>query len=158
MWDEVKEYLAQDEVIEKGQRTFLRNSKLVMPTGRGDHHDLGTVLSRVKDDHGHIFEEVRDPAIVWSRRRTHAKFGYWMEDYNVIVVNRILDHPKVPSCVLDYVVYHELLHKVHGSINLAGARESHFYAFGEDERRFEKREEAEAFLDKVFKSRGKCLK
>jgi hypothetical protein len=157
MWDDVKEYLAQDHVVEKGRRILLQTSSQVMSTGRGDHHDLTEIMKGIKEAYfeGQGFKE---PTAVWSRRRTHAKFGYWMEDYDVVVINRILDHPDVPAYVVAYVLYHELLHKKHGSLNLSGARECHYHHFNIDEKRFEQRQEAEAFLDKVYKSRGQCLK
>jgi len=157
MWNHVKDFLAQDHVVKKGQRIFLQTSNLVMGTGKGDHHDLSEVMKGIKE--GYFKEQgFKEPAVVWSRRRTHAKFGYWMGDYDVVVINRILDHPEVPAYVVGYVLFHELLHKKHGSINLSGARECHYHNFNLDEKRFDKWKEAEAFLDKVYKSRGQCLK
>jgi hypothetical protein len=159
LWERVKGYLESDDCIERSQRAFLQRSKTVRRSPRGDHHDLRRSLGRIKEryfsEEGFGFKE---PTVVWSSRRSHQKFGYWMADYNIIVVNRVLDNPNVPEDVVDFVVFHELLHKKHGFLNLAGASEAHYQSFNLDERRFDGHEEVERFLGKIYKTRGKCLK
>jgi len=165
LWEKVKAYLSDKDVVEKGQKAFLKKRTRVLQTSKGMHHDLAEAFKRVRTkyfsgpdcvDMG--LEGPDRPAVVWSKQRTHSRFGYWMEDYNIIVINRILDSPQVPEKVVDFVLYHEILHKKHGSINLAGAREAHHQVFNLDERRFEGQKEAETFLAKVYKTRGQCLK
>jgi len=45
-----------------------------------------------------------------------------------------LDDRAVPARVLDFVMYHELLHKKHGSLIVNGRRLAHSLAFREEER------------------------
>jgi hypothetical protein len=164
LWERVKAYLSEKDVVDKGQKAFLKKRSRVLPTSKGRHHDLTEAFKRVKAEYfsgpdcAELGLEGPDrPAVVWSKQRSHCRFGYWMEGYNVIVINRILDSPQVPERVIDYVLYHEVLHKKHGAINLAGVRESHHQVFNLDERRFEGHKEAEAYLQKIYKTRGQCL-
>ena len=164
LWERVKAFLAEKEVVGKGQKAYLDKKTRVIPTSRGKHHDLSDCLKRVRTKYFSApecapmgLEGPDRPAVVWSRQRTYKRFGYWMQDYNLIVISRVLDSPQVPDYVVDYVLYHEILHKKHGAINLAGARESHHQTFNLDERRFEHHKDAEAFLQKVYKTKGQCL-
>ena len=164
LWTKVKEFLADKEVVQKGQKAYMDKRSRVIPTSTGKHHDLADSFKRVREKYFSDAEcapmdlEGPDrPAVVWSTQKTYKRFGYWMGDYNLIVISRVLDSQKVPNFVLDYVVYHELLHKKHGAINLAGARECHHWDFNLEERKFDKHKEAEAFLSKVYKTKGQCL-
>ena len=62
------------------------------------------------------------------------------------LVSRSLDREGVPPGVLDYVMYHEMLHIRHGSEYSGGRRRIHTGEFRSDERRFEGWREAEAWL------------
>jgi hypothetical protein len=158
LWHKVKDYLAQDEVKRRSQAAFVKRSGQVRQSPIGDHHDLRKSLRRVVDAYFKDGLGFKEPSVMWSRRRSHKRWGYWMEDYDVIVINRILDHPKVPAPVVDFIVYHELLHKKHGHINISGATESHHHGFNIDERRFEGWKEVEAYLEKIYKTKGRCLR
>jgi hypothetical protein len=52
------------------------------------------------------------------------------------MVSATLDSREVPSYVVDFVVYHELLHKKHGATWQNGRQAVHTSSFREDERRF----------------------
>ena len=47
-----------------------------------------------------------------------------------------LDDPRVPSSLVDFVMYHELLHKKHGAVLVNGRRLVHSPQFRAEERRF----------------------
>jgi predicted metal-dependent hydrolase len=65
---------------------------------------------------------------------------------DLVMLSVTLDDPDVPDFVVDFVMYHELLHKVMGSKVVNGRRYAHTPAFREAERAFPRYEEAEAFL------------
>lgn len=160
MWKRIKEHLGSEECIVRSQQAFLRRSNTVMASPLGDNHDLRRSLKRVKeryfDPEGGL--GFQDPVLAWSKRPTYKRFGYWMEDYNIIVVSRVLDSPKVPEKVVDFIVYHELLHKKHGHLNLAGHSEAHYHSFNVDEKRFEDHKIVENILAKIYKSKGEWTK
>lgn len=90
------------------------------------------------------------PRLSWSRTASRRRFGHHDADHDVIVLSRVLDDPKVPEFVLDFVVYHELLHILHPPrLGSGGRRMVHHRAFREAEARFPQRAEAEDWLRRL---------
>ena len=112
--------------------------------GRGRHFDLTAVFARVN---GAYFEgRMSPPHLAWSRSVLRQEFGRYESSRDTVTLNRALDHPDVPERVVEYVLYHELLHKELGVQVRAGRRQVHPRAFREAERRFVHRTDAEACL------------
>jgi predicted metal-dependent hydrolase len=65
------------------------------------------------------------------------------------MISITLDDPDVPAFALDFVMYHELLHKKHGSMTVNGRRLSHSQAFRAEERQFAKYYEAERLIKEL---------
>lgn len=111
----------------------------------GVHHDLMAACGRVADRY--FGDTTARPRLVWSRAFTSRLFGYYDRVRDTLMVSRTLDRPDVPGYVVDFVVYHELLHKNLGVDFRNGRLASHTPEFREEERRFECYPEAQAFLD-----------
>jgi hypothetical protein len=62
-----------------------------------------------------------------------------------IVVNRKLDHPRIPSYCIEQVMHHEMLHQKHGGVRINNRTYFHTRAFRAEERRYEKFALAESF-------------
>jgi hypothetical protein len=149
LWKKVTRYLYTDEVVARAQASFLEKEETIDPDPDGDCYDLNHVFDTVNSRY--FDGRAEKPALAWSRRQWYAKFGYYMEDHNAIVISKILDNYSIPRFVLEYVMFHELLHMIHGHLNISGASESHHYYFKTDEKKFERREEAEEWLEKIYK-------
>lgn len=122
-----------------------RGRKHIEPVGR--HRSLLESCLRVQLDlELHL---PQTPRLSWSRTDSRRRFGHWDPDHGCIVVSQTLDDAKVPEFVLDYVVYHELLHIVHPVEETAGRRRIHSAAFRRDERRFARWREAERWLERL---------
>ena len=88
----------------------------------GKHHDLVASLERVSVRYFGAVEGMNEVAIGWgraraSRRRRNAKsrsraLATYSYGDRAIRVNPVLDSKRVPVYVLDWIVYHELLHHV----------------------------------------------
>ncbi len=76
------------------------------------------------------------PTLAWSKRRTYAKLGSYHFNHDAVVISPILDDKQVDREIVSYVVYHELLHRVHGVVERSGRRYVHTPAFRRDEKRF----------------------
>jgi hypothetical protein len=101
----------------------------------GDTYDLDEVCERVRHQYFGT-PAPRPTSLSWSSRLTYRTFGQYNSLRDRITVSRSLDNPKVPPAVVDFIMYHELLHKIHG-IGWAVARQTmHTTAFRTDERRF----------------------
>lgn len=65
------------------------------------------------------------------------------------MISITLDDPQVPPYVIEFVMYHELLHKEVGIQLVNGRRYAHTTAYKEKEKRFHSYEKARAFLDQL---------
>jgi predicted metal-dependent hydrolase len=75
--------------------------------------------------------------------------GHYDYFRDIVMLSVTLDAPDVPDFVIDYVMYHELLHKAMGAEVVNGRRYAHTPAFREAERKFPRYDEAEAFLQET---------
>lgn len=103
----------------------------VLPT-QGRAHDLAASFERVNALY--FGNQMARPTLVWNRTLTARKFAHYQPSRDTVMVSVTLDDPGVSASLLDYVMYHELLHKKHGSPLVNGRRQSHTPAFRADER------------------------
>ena len=83
---------------------------------------------RITSAQGHIYhlEEVFEqlnqrffygllarPVMTWSGEQSRNRLGHYDPAHNAIVVSSVFDHPRVPRYVVEYIVYHEMLHLKH---------------------------------------------
>jgi len=114
---------------------------------RGTWVDLGESFRRVNRDY--FDGALPAPHLAWSRRVRRLEFGRFDAPSDTVWLNPVLDDAQLPSFVIDFVVYHELLHKALGVRVLAGRRQVHTPAFRKAERRFARYAEAEASLKRL---------
>jgi len=89
------------------------------------------------------------PQMTWSRDHARNSLGHYDPAHNAIVVSRVFDHPKVPRCAIEYIVYHEMLHLKH-PVKLRGNRRCvHSAEFQAEERLFPGLENAKQFLKRL---------
>lgn len=128
----------------------LRGRKHIDPGGR--HRSLLESYLRVTLETG--LDLQGPPRLSWSKTASRRRFGHQDPDHDCIVLSRILDDPDVPAFVLDYVLYHELLHIVHPPRRGAGGkRVIHHKTFRAAEARFPRRDEAERWLARLARRR-----
>jgi predicted metal-dependent hydrolase len=89
------------------------------------------------------------PQMTWSGDRARNRLGHYDPAHNAIVVSRIFDHPRVPHYVVEYIVYHEMLHLKH-PVKLRGSRRCvHPPEFQAEEKLFAQFEDAKEFLKQL---------
>jgi len=71
-----------------------------------------------------------------NRVLTARKFGHYEPVRDTVMLSMSLDDPAVPDQVVDYVIYHELLHKSHGAKLTNGRRMARASAFRKEEQSF----------------------
>jgi len=113
----------------------------------GVHRDLATSFERVN---ARYFGGVLDrPRLTWSRSFTGRKFGHYDLIHDAVMISCSLDRAELPELTLDFVVYHELLHKKLGESWHNGRATAHTPEFRRQERLFDGFDQAEAMLKKV---------
>ena len=86
------------------------------------------------------------PQLTWSRDHARNRLGHYDPAHNAIVISRVFDHPRVPRYVVEYIVYHEMLHLKH-PVKLRGSRRCvHSREFIEEEKFFPELAPAKKFL------------
>jgi predicted metal-dependent hydrolase len=116
---------------------------------------------RIVSAKGHVYhlEEIFDdlnqrffygllarPQMTWSRLRSRQSLAHYDPAHNAIVVSRIFDHPLVPRCAVEYIVYHEMLHLKHPVKLRGGRRCVHGKEFQAEEKLFPHLLQAKTFL------------
>lgn len=112
----------------------------------GHHHNLEPLFAEL--NRRYFSGALAQPRLGWSRRIWRGQLGCFDPALNQIVLNRQLDQQHVPSYVVSYVLYHEMLHLKYPMRFERCRRTSHSARFREEEKRFEDYARAMRFLAK----------
>jgi hypothetical protein len=118
---------------------------------KGETYDLNEIFDRVNA--AYFDGRVKRPKLFWSRSLTRRKFGHYDWVGDAVMISRTLDSAKAPEFVVDFIMYHELLHKVHGLRWSGGKQYAHTAAFYRDEKKFKQYDQAEARLKLLARSK-----
>jgi hypothetical protein len=130
-------FLATENRRSKGRK--------VVTDSAGEFYHLEEIFDRLN---AQFFGwELPKPRLSWSSRQTYRMFGHHDATHDTIVISRSLDSRDTPAYVVDYVVFHEMLHIHHPTRHVNGRRYNHTAAFRRDERKFPKYEEAERWIE-----------
>jgi len=86
------------------------------------------------------------PQLSWSRTAARASLGHYDPAHQAIVVSRLFDRPEVPRFVVEYLVYHEMLHVKHPVLHQRSRRCFHSASFRAEEKQFPQYREAKRLL------------
>lgn len=115
--------------------------------GRGRHFDLEAVFGRVNA--AYFQSHLPRPRLTWNQTLTRHKLGHYQPATDTIMVSISLDHPEVPEYVIDFVMYHEMLHKKLGILENNGRYYAHTREFRAAEQEFQQYLEAQEFLRQI---------
>jgi hypothetical protein len=119
----------------------------ITTSSRGKVYDLGEMFAELNARY--FAGELDKPVLSWSRRRTRRVLGHHDHVHGAIVISTTLDNSRVPRFVVEYVLYHEMLHVKHPPRVVGGRTEYHSRVFRQDERRFDRFDEALKQLEKL---------
>ena len=106
----------------------------VADSPRGKQYDLQGIFEElnVRFFHGLMAR----PTLGWSSRPSRTTLGHYDPSHNAIILSKLLDSPTVPRLVVEYVMFHEMLH-LRFPVEHRGARRCvHTREFKEAEREF----------------------
>ncbi len=151
--------LLRDYAFSKEYRQVRKELEyLGIPQGSfaaGKIHNLEESFLRVNQTY--FQGKIAQPRLVWNRMQTYRKFGHYQWDTDTVMVSRSLDQARVPETVVDYVVYHELLHKIIGAKQANQNRIVHTREFREAEGQFIQIDKARQFLNRIAKKRARNI-
>lgn len=147
--DQFNEYIQQPDVEASHARTRLARHRKILTGPQGKFHDLTASFQRVNQRY--FQDSLPQPNLSWSPSRSRRQLGYHDSALTLIVVSRYLDRRGVPELVVDYIMYHELLHTLIRPEIRRGKRIVHPLEFKRREREYEHYNEALRWLGEVRK-------
>jgi predicted metal-dependent hydrolase len=137
----------------RSHRTRTRINRMrrrrVLPAtqAQGRHFDLEKLFDELNQKY---FEgSLQRPHIGWSMKSWRRQFGCYDPGPGHILLNRRMDHPKVPQCAVEYVLYHEMLHVKHPTRRSGCSLISHSPEFRAEEKQFHEFARARKILDRL---------
>ncbi|MBE9007708.1 M48 family peptidase [Fortiea sp. LEGE XX443] len=119
---------------------------------QGNFYNLNELFDKL--NYEYFAAHLVKPRLVWSQIKTYRKFGHYEPARDRVVISTTLDSANVPEFVAGFVLYHELLHKHHGTKWVNGKRMVHTTEFRTDEKKFKLYAEADGWLKKLTSNRS----
>jgi len=142
-----RKYVASHEIVRKTHLVRQMRGRKKLRPARGHYYDLDAVFEELNTRFFHGL--MARPRMSWSQAKTRRILGHYDPAHNAIIISRIFDHPAMPAFVLEYIVYHEMLHLKH-PVKLRGSRRCvHSAEFQAEEKLFPRVGEANAFLKRL---------
>lgn len=127
-------YSHSDELRLAAESSKRSRGRKVITTDIGEVYDLGSIFDELNARY--FGREIERPTLSWSAKRTFRILGHHDRTHGHISISRSLDDQRVPKFVVEYVMFHEMLHIVHPARIVNGRRYNHTSEFRRDERRY----------------------
>src|SRR5690349_9917961 len=142
-----RRYVSTHHMSQKAHLVRQMRGRKRITSARGHAYDLEEVFEKLNTQY--FYGLLGRPVMTWSSERARNRLGHYDPSHNAIVVSCVFDDPRVPRYVLEYIVYHEMLHLKH-PVKLRGSRRCvHSAEFQADEKLFEHLVPAKEFLKRM---------
>jgi hypothetical protein len=142
-----RKYVASHDIVRQTHLVRQMRGRKRLRPARGHFYDLDAIFETLNTRFFHGL--MARPRMSWSQTKTRRILGHYDPAHNAIIISRLFDHPGVPAYVLEYIVYHEMLHLKH-PVRLRGSRRCvHSAEFQAEEKLFPRVAEANAFLRRM---------
>lgn len=139
-------YSKSDAIRLKAQENKRKRGRKVVTTSKGAVYDLDEIFARLNEIY--FRNAIEKPVLTWSAKKTYRILGHHDATHDHVAISRSLDSADVPSFVVEYVVFHEMLHIAHPTRHVNGRRYNHTPAFKRDEAKFAYFDEAERWIER----------
>ncbi len=116
-----------------------RGFKRLLPP-QGQFFDLAEIFERLS--RRYFRNRLSTPVLGWSVKRSRSILGHYDAAHHTISISRWLDSPAVPRYLVEYLVFHEMLHMRFPEGRRGHRRVIHSREFREAEKEFPKFEQA----------------
>src|SRR5262249_50968174 len=141
-----REHTTEPDVVDATDSTRRSRGFKITSSPKGKAYDLDALFDRLNARY--FSRSVQKPTISWGKRPTRRVLGHHDNVHDAIVLSPSLDSPRVPDYVVEYVLYHEMLHVKHPPRHESGRTIYHGPEFRAEEERFERFDEASDWVDK----------
>ena len=149
-------FIKTQEIRTRAVENKKTRGRKIITSAQGDVYDLDEIFDAL--NRTYFRNALPKPVLSWSSRKTYRILGHHDSAHETVVVSRSLDDKKVPKFVVEYVVFHEMLHIFHPTEHRNGRRFNHTPAFRRNERKFRYFEEAESWIEQNVKHLKKRAK
>ena len=122
-------------------------SRTIAVKSNGSFFNLTDIFDRINRDY--FSGKLEKPVLSWSAHPNRHRMGTYNFKTDTIMINKALDQRKTPDYVIDFVMYHEMLHKVLGYDTKGNRRRAHTTDFRKYEKSFPSYPEAEKYLNNL---------
>jgi hypothetical protein len=122
-------------------------AEIISENPQGKFYNLDNLFAKLNQEY--FDATLIKPRLAWSKINTYRKFAHYEPSRDRVVMSLTLDDSKIPEFVTEFVLFHELLHKYHGTKWVNGKRMVHTPEFRADESRFKLYAEAQKWLQKL---------
>lgn len=139
-------YVKSDAIRLRAAEIKRTKGRKVVTTSKGKVYDLDEIFDKLNRDY--FRQSIEKPVLTWSARKTYRILGHHDATHDHITISTSLDSLEVPRYVVEYVVFHEMLHIFHPTKHVNGRRYNHTPAFKRDEQKFAYYHEAERWIER----------
>lgn len=145
--DAYRRYSTANATRKRVMRMRRRRGRRLQSGPAGATHDLAPMFSKLNKRY--FRGRLHRPALGWSSRPWRAQLGCFDPGVDQIVMNRRLDRDTVPAYVVEYVLYHEMLHVKHPIRIASCGLQAHSAEFRKEERRYVSYDLAQRYLSRM---------
>lgn len=128
------------------KRTNISSKPLMSYKSQGEVYNLKVIFCQLNQRY--FDNQVKLPRIGWSKNHSYSRLGFYDPRRNLLVISRIFDSNKVPRIIIDYLMYHEMLHIVFPTKETNGRRNVHSKEFRSHERQYPEFKHIQQWLKK----------
>jgi hypothetical protein len=146
-----RDYSLTPEIMRLSDIARRGRGRKMISSAQGSVYDLDKLFAKL--NRRYFAATLEKPTLTWSQRKTRSILGHHDRVYETITISKSLDSAQVPDWFTEFIVYHEMLHIKHAARMINGRRYYHTAAFRQDERRHERYEDAQRWLEQVARRR-----
>lgn len=140
-----RDFLNKEDFQEKAIKHKRKTGRKILTSPIGNVYNLENIFGKLNLIY--FQNEIKKPQLSWSQHRTYRRLGHHDPVHGAIIISKSLDEKTVPKYVVEYVVYHEMLHIKHPVYQKNGRRCVHTPEFKRDEEKFPYFDEAEKWIE-----------
>ena len=141
-------YIFEPAVRRRVDEARRRRGRVRLLPARGQHYDLAEIFARLNQRF--FNDELSISKIGWSTKPSRSVLGRYDPAHHTITISKCLDSEAIPLEIVEYLVFHEMLH-IRIPLERRGARRVvHSRAFHEAEKAFPNLRHVRERLRKIF--------
>lgn len=128
-------YLNRRDVRQRIHRLRRERGRKALTGPQGQVYDLSEIFEALN---ARYFQgRLRRPILGWSLRPSRRVLGHYDPAHDAIILSRLLDSPAAPRLLVEYVMFHEMLHLQFPGEEDGVRKRVHTKAFRAAEKEFE---------------------